>query len=134
SKVLELLALQIDQLLDNSPRLTLSSTDMDRIYQAESILMQNMIHPPSLIELSRQVHLNDRKLKEGFRQVFGTTVFGYLHGQRMQQAQELLQEHQITVKEVAKCVGYASRSSFVAAFKKYYNTSPSCYLKDAKGH
>lgn len=129
AKVLELLALHFDQMLTTSSAVPLPNSDIDRIYQAQSILVQNMANPPSLLELARRVHLNDRKLKEGFRQVFGTTVFGYLYHHRMQQAQKLLQESNMTVQETAKYVGYASRSSFVAAFKKYFKAAPSSYLK-----
>ena len=130
AKVLELLALHFDQMLTTSSAAPLPSGDIDRIYQAQSILVQDMTNPPSLLELARRVHLNDRKLKEGFRQVFGTTVFGYLYHYRMQQARKLLQESNMTVQETAKCVGYASRSSFVAAFKKHFKVTPSSYLKE----
>ena len=129
SKALELLALHFDQMLTTQDSRTLSANDIDRIHQAQSILIQNMIQPPSLLELARQVHLNDRKLKEGFRHVFGTTVFGYLRHHRMQQARRLLLESNMTVQETARCVGYASRSSFAAAFKKHFKVTPSSYLK-----
>lgn len=78
--------------------------------------------------LARQVGLNDFKLKLGFRQVFGTTVFGYLHEHRMEQAQLLLQERRMNVEEVARTVGYANRSSF-AAFRKKFGINPKYYTR-----
>ncbi|MBE9075863.1 helix-turn-helix transcriptional regulator [Romeria aff. gracilis LEGE 07310] len=128
SKVLELMAFQIEALL-TTPQATftpeLPRQDVDRIYQARDILLRNIARPPSLLELARQVQINDRKLKQGFRQVFGTTVFGYLHRYRMEQAQQLLLAGDLSVQEVAQYVGYASRSSFVAAFKKKFKMAPS---------
>lgn len=70
--------------------------------------------------------LNPRKLKEGFRQVFDTTVFGYLHQYRMQIAQNLLQQKQ-KVAVVAATVGYASPTSFSAAFQRQFGVKPKAY-------
>jgi AraC-like DNA-binding protein len=129
SKVLELLGLQLAQINQNqsifSQNFNLNRSDLERIYYAQEILISNINQPPSLIELARQVNLNERKLKQGFRDVFGTTVFGYLYQYRMEQAQQLLLQGQMTVQDVASQVGYASRSSFVAAFKKKFQVSPS---------
>ena len=130
-KVLELLALHFEQMLAPRTHKSLLTRDIDRIYQARDILIQNMAHPPSLSKLARQVQLNERKLKEGFHQVFDTTVFGYLHNHRMEQARYLLQTGQLNIQETARWVGYASRSSFVVAFKKKFQAVPSQYLKGA---
>ena len=125
AKVLELLALQFDQMLSSPQSPALAVNDIDRIYQAREILIREMTGPPSLTELARQVQLNERKLKEGFRQVFKTTVFGYLQTYRLQQARQLLQAGGTTVQATAHDVGDASRSSFVAAFKKQFGVTPS---------
>lgn len=127
AKVLELLALHFDQMAGLSAAPALAASDIDRIYQARDILTQNMASPPSLSLLAQQVQLNERKLKEGFHQVFSTTVFAYLQHHRMQQAKQLLMAGDTTVQEVAQWVGYASRSSFVAAFKKQFGVAPSHY-------
>ena len=131
AKVLELIALQLDQLIASSRKAPnrLPANDIDRIYQAREILLRNMAQPPSLSELARLVQLNERKLKQGFRQVFGTTVFGCLYNHRMHQAKELLKTGQLSVQETARCIGYASRTSFVAAFKKKFQVSPSHFQK-----
>ena len=131
-KVLELLALQFSQFAtrQSDHHGALKPRDLDRIYEARDILIQNLDAPPSLANLSRRVHLNENKLSQGFRQVFNMTVFGYLHNHRMEQARHLLQIGSLNVQEIAYRVGYASRSSFVAAFKKKFNVAPSHYLKE----
>ncbi|MEL7316756.1 MAG: AraC family transcriptional regulator, partial [Cyanobacteria bacterium J06559_3] len=130
-KVLELLALYFNEALIGAPDQpkTLKARDVDRIYEARDILIQNATNPPSLAALSRRVHLNESKLSQGFRQVFGTTVFGYLYEHRMEQARQILQIGNLNIQETARCVGYTSRSSFVAAFKKKFQVAPSHYLK-----
>ena len=129
SKVIELIAFYLHQLSqDTTPHnssLLLKRYDIDCIHQAKEILLGNLENPPSLCELARQVGLNDCKLKRGFRQVFSTTVFGYLHQRRMEKAWELLKLGRLTVTDVAGSVGYASLSSFNAAFKCRFGINPS---------
>jgi AraC-like DNA-binding protein len=131
SKCLEIIALKLEQLaaIENSSTkaTALKRDDIDRIHYAKEILTENLDNPPSLIELARQVGLNDYKLKLGFRQVFGTTAFSYLHQQRMEKARQLLLEGQMNVKEVARAVGYTNQSHFATAFRKQFGTNPKSY-------
>lgn len=131
-KCWELIALRLEQLIADYTQLgkscLLQPDDIDRIHLAKEILIRHLDNPPSLLGLARQVGLNDYKLKRGFRQVFGTTVFGYLHAYRMEKARILLAERQMKAKDVAKMVGYASHSRFTAAFKRKFGVSPSVYL------
>ncbi|MBC1224513.1 helix-turn-helix transcriptional regulator [Nostoc sp. UCD121] len=130
AKVFELLALRLEDLQDSLPldaNTTLKPIQIDSIYQARDILINNFTNPPTLIGLARQVNLNDCTLKKGFQQIFGTTVFGYLHNYRMEQAKELLLDAKLSVNQVAQYVGYASRSAFMTAFCKKFGMSPSVY-------
>ncbi|MBD2165573.1 helix-turn-helix transcriptional regulator [Calothrix membranacea FACHB-236] len=132
AKVLELMALRLEDLQDSPPldtSITLKPIQIDSIYQARDILVKNFTNPPTLIALARQVNLNDCTLKKGFQQIFGTTVFGYLHNYRMERAQELLLDTKLTVNQVAQYVGYASRSAFMTAFCKKFGVSPSVYSR-----
>lgn len=139
SKVWELMALLVEQELKlhenrRSPHCTraLKPDDVDRIHQARAILLQRLDNPPSLIELARQVGLNDCTLKRGFRQVFGTTAFGCLHDYRLEQARQLLEERRLNVSEIAQAIGFANRSYFAAAFRKKFGVTPREYLSNYK--
>ncbi|PIG94144.1 AraC family transcriptional regulator [Gloeocapsopsis sp. IPPAS B-1203] len=130
SKCLELVALKLAQ-LNEEQRLEssqlLKPDDVERIYHARDILLCNLDRPPSLLELARQVGLNDYKLKLGFRQVFGTTAFGYLHEVRMERSRQLLLENRMSVKEISQAVGYVNQSRFAAAFRKRFGVTPKSY-------
>lgn len=102
---------------------------LDRVHHARDILRQQLDNPPSLGELARLVGLNDCTLKQEFRQVFGTTVFGYLHDYRMQQAQKTLEMGDWSVGEVARMVGYTNLSAFSRAFTKQFGASPKNYRR-----
>ena len=104
----------------------LQPDDVARIHYAGDLLRQRLSDPPSLLELARLIGLNDYKLKQGFRQVFNTTVFGYLTQRRMEKACQLLvQRH--TVAVVAAAVGYASPTAFSGAFRRRFGISPKRY-------
>ena len=133
AKVLELLALRLEDLQDTlttNATITLKPEQIESIYQARDILIQSFTNPPTLLALARLVNLNDCTLKKGFQQIFGTTVFGYLHNYRMERAKELLLDAKLTVNQVAQTVGYASRSAFVTAFRKKFGASPSSYSRN----
>lgn len=127
SKVIELIVLKLAQIQTTSESSTsvLRGQDRERIHAARTILLSNMEHPPSLLALARQVGLNDYKLKQGFREVFGTTVFGYLRLQRMERARQLLTQGTLSVSEVSRMVGYSSPTQFSLAFKRQFGILPS---------
>lgn len=134
-KALELIALSFDQNLAEPPVPSsdrLKEADIERIYQAKEILIDELEQPPSLIDLAQRVGLNDYKLKLGFRQVFDTTTFGYLHRCRMEKAQQLLLQSQLTIAGVAQAVGYNSQSRFCDAFKRRYGITPRTYQAGIK--
>ena len=136
SKALELLTLQFDcwkasgalaGQTASTKELLLRSDDLERLYQAREILVERSAEPPSLVELARQVGLNDRKLKQGFRHLFGTTVFGYLQDYRMQQAKRLLHDSDLSIASVATTVGYKNPEAFSTAFRRKFAVSPKSY-------
>jgi AraC-like DNA-binding protein len=136
SKVWELMALLIEQLSESPTEKpcihSLRSDDIDRIHHAKNILLKQLDNPPSLIELARQVGLNDCTLKRGFRQVFGTTAFGYLHRYRLEQARQLLETGDMNIAEVAQQVGFADRSYFTTAFRKQFGCNPGAYRRTCR--
>ncbi|MEO0767972.1 MAG: AraC family transcriptional regulator, partial [Cyanobacteria bacterium J06649_4] len=137
-KALELLALQFDCLetdavgrrqlpaREAAPS-RLKAKDLEQVQYARELLMQQLENPPSVVDLSHQVGLSDRKLKQGFRELFGTTVFGYLRDCRMEQAQSLLRQSHITVAKVAAQVGYRNPEAFSTAFRRKFSVSPKAY-------
>lgn len=133
AKALELIALCLDQLTpcaaDNSPLDWVNSKDIDALHRAKDILFQSIPNPPSLDELTQQVGISEHKLQRGFKQIFGTTVFGLLHDYRMEQARQLLEVNQMTIEEIANMVGISHRGYFARAFKRKFGVTPREYVK-----
>lgn len=132
SKVWELMALQLAQITEDRAKPskhTLKKEERDRLYLAQTILRDRLDSPPSLKDLAQQVGLNECSLKRGFRQLFDTTVFGYLYQQRMEYARQLLQQRELNVSQVAKKVGYVSQSRFATAFRKKFGVNPKAFMR-----
>ncbi|NET40137.1 MAG: helix-turn-helix transcriptional regulator [Cyanothece sp. SIO1E1] len=131
SKALELLTLQLTQWSEGNSisqrQMRLRPDDIERLHHARDILMQQMESPPLLLELAQQVGMDDCKLKRGFRQLFGKTVFGYLHDARLERSRQLLTTGTMSVTEVAYTIGYNSLPSFSKAFRKRFGRSPLTY-------
>lgn len=125
-KSLELLGLVVAQEMSRheNNRCFAPSNVRDRIHLARDILQEKLAQPPSLAELARLVGLNECTLKREFRQVFDTTVFGYLYKHRMKEAWQLLETGEWKVEEVAQMTGYQDASAFGRAFRKHFGMKP----------
>jgi len=86
-----------------------------------------MTDPPSLENLALEIGLSLKKLKEGFKQLFGDTVYSYLLYHKMEEARRMLDSQKFNVNEVSFKLGYSTASHFIAAFKKKYGTTPKIY-------
>ncbi|WP_118973644.1 helix-turn-helix transcriptional regulator [Taibaiella koreensis] len=127
AKTIELFLLQIGQLDKRSqtPAVKLKKEHIACLQDIKTYLEQHFDQPASIAVLSRRAGINAMKLKSGFKQLFGTTVFGYLHSVRMREARRLLLEEGLPVHEVADKVGYQYPHHFTAAFKKQFHITPS---------
>ncbi|WP_308991855.1 AraC family transcriptional regulator [Mariniflexile litorale] len=130
-KAYELLSLYFnrseDANIEQCPFLV-DETNVIKIRRAKDIIIARMAEPPSLQELADEIGLNLKKLKEGFKQIYGDSVFSFLFDYKMEVARKLLESGENNVNEVGLKVGYSTSSHFIAAFKKKYGTTPKKYL------
>lgn len=100
-----------------------------KIRKAKEIVISRMAEPPSLQELANEIGLNIKKLKEGFKQIYGDTVYSFLFNYKMEYSRKLLETNQYNVNEVGNQVGYSTASHFIAAFRKKFGITPKKYLQ-----
>jgi len=98
-----------------------------KIKEAKDIIIARMTEPPGLQELANEIGLTLKKLKDGFKQIYGDSVYSFLFDYKMEYARKLLESKQYNVNEIGLKVGYSTASHFIAAFKKKYGTTPKKY-------
>ncbi|GAB3934740.1 helix-turn-helix domain-containing protein [Mucilaginibacter myungsuensis] len=103
----------------------LPPADRQKLDAARTLIGRDLQSPCTLIELAHKVGLNDFKLKKGFKELYGTTVFGYLTDLRMEKAKRMIASGQYTIGEIAHEVGYKNGHHFTVAFKKKFGHVPS---------
>ena len=135
SKVLELVAFQLDQL--DPPDRTVNAcrenpADRTMISRTKSILQSRMQSPPSLRDLAHMLGTNETRLKKCFAAGCGTTVYGYLTACRMERACELLEDDDLTLAQIGVEVGYAEAAHFSRAFTRYFGLPPSRYRRNLR--
>jgi AraC-like DNA-binding protein len=107
-------------------------TNVEKIRLSKKILIERMSHPPGLKELAREIGLNEYQLKVGFKNIYGTTAFGFLTDYKMDHSRKLLDSGKYKVNEAAYALGYTNPSHFIAAFKKKFGVTPKKYLSSLK--
>jgi|SRR5690554_4424886 len=131
AKAYELLSLYFNDAVESETERCPFLSDEEnvlRIRRAKDLVIRNFVEPPTLQELSSEVGLSLKKLKEGFKKVYGDSVYSFLFDYKMEYARRLLDSGEYNVNEVGLKVGYSTSSHFIAAFKKKYGTTPKKYL------
>jgi len=135
-KALELISAALERLDDSSRsgRVSMSRSDVERINEARRILLQDILNPPSIHKLARDVGTNEFKLKQGFREVFGCSPYQALRAHRMETAKSMLADNDLTVTHVASMVGYTNIGHFIKAFRQHFGVTPGSILRHSRHH
>ncbi|MBU5592631.1 AraC family transcriptional regulator [Clostridium sp. MSJ-4] len=136
SYILELLSMNIERLLckdsfDNRFS-EISKSDIERLTYTREVLLNRLETPPTLLELSRIIQMNDYKLKRLFKLYFGKTVYEFIREQRLEKAFSLLQGGNYNVSQTAFAVGYTNISHFSSAFQKRFGITPRALMKTGR--
>lgn len=130
---LELLSYQIKQFRDDlaSPgkQVTLRQQDIDKILEARNILLEQLQDPPVTLELSKQLGVNQTKLKSGFKKLFDKPIKTWLRDKRLETAKLLLLDDTLSIREIAERVGYTNQSYFSKRFHEKYGALPKDFAK-----
>ena len=134
SKTAVLLLLALEQLISRPAEpqagIPLRKYDLEKLYEAREYLLHNIENPPTLKQLAHRVGLNEFKLKKGYKQLFGTTIFGDFNKVRMEEARHYLLETDKTIADISLLAGYDDPPNFIRAFKHYSGTSPNRFRKE----
>src|SRR3954469_7133369 len=95
--------------------------------EATSIVEGEFASDLSLDDIARRVASSRRQLQRAYKEIGDTTFREHLTAVRMERAAELLSGRSMTVRDVARRVGYRQPAQFAKAFRRHHGTSPSAY-------
>ena len=81
----------------------------------------------SLDDIARRVASSRRQLQRAYAEIGNTTFREHLTRVRMDRAASLLADRGLTVREVARRVGYRQPAQFAKAFRRHLGVAPSDY-------
>ena len=91
--------------------------------------------PASSLDLdtvARSLATSRRQLQRAFAEIGGTTFRSYALDVRMRRARELLQNTELSVREIAERVGYRKPPQFCKTFRRQHGQSPSRFRGDSR--
>ena len=95
--------------------------------EAAEIVDREFAADLSLDDIARRVASSRRQMQRAYAEIGGTTFRDHLTRVRMQKAAEMLATRALTVREVARRVGYRQPAQFAKAFRRHHGVSPSAY-------
>lgn len=127
--VLLVLALRALMQPQHCPQHGLRALSEPKIAEALGLMHAKVDHDWTLATLAAGVGLSRSSFAARFTELVGEPPLQYLTRWRMARAVELLEDHTLSIEEVAGRVGYRSAPSFTKAFKKWQGQSPGVYRR-----
>ena len=93
-------------------------------------LQDNFSRRTEVRDVASQVHLSERHVSRLFRQATGTSILDYLTRLRMETAARMLLESELSIKQVARAVGYPDAHYFTTLFGRWMKTTPAAYRRN----
>lgn len=117
---------------------SLSSNRKNEISQALEKAMKNdrvFLHADlNLGKLAQQLGINSKYLSQAIHEIFGESFTDFINRHRVNEASRMLLDpsyRHISVEGIGHMVGFGSKSTFNAAFKKFTGVTPSFFLNAA---
>jgi AraC-like DNA-binding protein len=128
ARILELLALSASAIdrggNADEDSIVFSARDLRMFDRAREVLATDFSESQTISKLARKLGTNATKLKNGFRLLYGATIFAYRNRHRMDRAMELLAAGETPIAAVAHAVGFRHQASFTSAFRAHFGLTP----------
>ena len=111
----------------------LPSAQVRKLKQAAEMILNNLEHPYTLQDISKAVGIPVTTLRRHFTSIYGCSVAKFARKHRVEQAQQLLRETELSISQIASMVGYDNPSKFASMFRSFTSTTPQAYRQESRG-
>ncbi len=106
--------------------------EADLLYELNEVLCGRFMEPLTAAEVAAHLFVSERKLSRLVRKHYGRSLHEILREKRIATAESLLRTTDLAVEEIAGTVGYSSKVSLYAEFKKRYGKTPARYRREIR--
>lgn len=131
-KLLELLLILTEMDFDATKKdyVYYSKAQRDCIRQIHDFIVEHITEHYTIEELAERFEISPTAMKNCFKGIYGVPVYTYFRTYRLQIAEKLLREGQLSVTEIAARIGYINPNKFTSAFHAEYGMTPTEYKKN----
>lgn len=122
-------ALHFKNEVDADESFGLHKDDYEMLMEIKNKIIRNIETSFTIDELSKEFGVSTTKLKNSFKQLFGTSIYKFYNQARMDEAYRRLKSGKYSVSEIGYDLGYSSLSKFSAMFKKVKGLLPTEVLR-----
>jgi AraC-like DNA-binding protein len=101
--------------------------ELAHLRRARDLIDRDYARPLDVPTMARAALMAPSHFSHRYREAFGETPWQHLLTRRVERAQTLLREGDLSVTEVCLAVGFTSVGSFSARFRELTGTTPSAY-------
>lgn len=129
SMALKILVLQITQFQDDlksdGKKTMLRKAELKQMLKAIKLVEDHLDDLPTIMDIAAEVGLNENKLQQGFKDLFGKTANTFIQEKRLENVRTLLINTDETISNITAMVGYKSQSYLSKLFRETYGILPS---------
>ncbi|NMF35301.1 helix-turn-helix transcriptional regulator [Flammeovirga yaeyamensis] len=132
SKSIELITYLLIQIVhhrSNQKAFRIDDDLMVELFKIKDQLLDNLMDPPPITELSQEYGMNIGKLRNNFKKVFGSSPHQFIINERLIEARRLVKNTKMSMSEISDLTGFTDSSHFSKEYRKKYAIAP---LKDRK--
>ncbi|MEE6188047.1 helix-turn-helix domain-containing protein [Niabella digestorum] len=126
-KLLYYLFESLSQRDSTKPVLKWSERDITAIYNVRNAIAADLSQAHTISELKRIAGMNELKMRQLFKQIFGKGIYEYYQHLRMTEAARMLREDKLSVSEAGYALGFENLSHFTRLFEQHIGMKPKKY-------
>ncbi|WP_345817048.1 helix-turn-helix domain-containing protein (plasmid) [Paraburkholderia sp. PREW-6R] len=104
------------------------------VHRVQDAISNDPARTWTIAELADIAHVSARHLSRLFLEHTGVTVLAYQQSLRVARAQQLLENSDLMVEQVAEASGFASARDFRRVWRRYHDTPPRQATARGRGH
>ena len=101
--------------------------------RAKDLVDRSYAQPLDVAALARQAHVSPAHFSRRFKEAYGESPHQYVLARRVERAQELLRNTDLSVSDICLEVGFQSLGSFSSAFHRVAGMTPTAYRATIAG-